>query len=293
MSRNGYSMIGIDLDGTLLSANGHVTPRTRAAIHSAVAAGMVVCFATGRSWRESRHILDESGHFADAVFVTGAIVADTRGGRTLRRRLMGAELAREVSAFFEKRRQTVLALQDSQPQDSQQPDVDYLVTEAAELNVATQLWVKMTRTGIRRHGGLAIAPAIGQPHVHENTVRISIVADAGDVDLCMTGLAEEFGPKVACHCLVVPSSGLRVLEVFEPAVNKWDGLMHVAAVNDITADRIIAVGDDVNDLPMIRQAGLGIAMANAPAEVRAQAKRVIGHNGEDGLAIFIEDLLAG
>ncbi|MGA2231749.1 MAG: HAD hydrolase family protein [Tepidisphaeraceae bacterium] len=288
MTRNGYAMIGIDLDGTLLSTNGRVTPRTRGAIHNAVAAGMVVCFATGRSWRESCLILDESGHFADAVFVTGAIVADTRGGRTLRRRLMGPELARQVSAFFEKRRQTVLALQDSP-----QPDVDYLVTEAAELNVATQLWIKMTRTGIRRHGGLALAPELGKPHTHENTVRISIVADAGDVDMCMTGLAEEFGPKVACHCLVVPSSGLRVLEVFEPAVNKWDGLMHVADANGITAERIIAVGDDVNDLPMIRNAGLGIAMANAPAEVRAAADRVIGPNGEDGLAVFLEELLAG
>ena len=85
--------------------------------------------------------------------------------------------------------------------------------------------------------------------------------------------------------------GVDVLEVFDPAVNKWQGLLHVATAHKIDPAEIIAIGDDVNDLPMIKNAGLGVAMGNARPEVRAAAKLVIGRNDEDGLAKFLEELV--
>jgi hydroxymethylpyrimidine pyrophosphatase-like HAD family hydrolase len=54
----------------------------------------------------------------------------------------------------------------------------------------------------------------------------------------------------------------------------------------------VAIGDDVNDLTMIASAGLGVAMGNARPEVAAVAKRVIGRNDQDGLAVFLEELVA-
>ena len=85
--------------------------------------------------------------------------------------------------------------------------------------------------------------------------------------------------------------GVDVLEVFDPAVNKWQGLLHVANAHGIDPADIIAIGDDVNDLPMIRNAGLGVAMGNARLEVQQAAMRVIGRNDEDGLARFLEELV--
>ena len=60
---------------------------------------------------------------------------------------------------------------------------------------------------------------------------------------------------------------------------------------DIRPEQIIAVGDDVNDVPMLRQAGLGVAMGNARPEALAVAERVIGSNRDDGLADFLEELI--
>ncbi len=51
-------MVAIDMDGTLLSPLGEVTPRTKEAIHKALAAGIMICFATGRNWTESQTVLD-------------------------------------------------------------------------------------------------------------------------------------------------------------------------------------------------------------------------------------------
>jgi hydroxymethylpyrimidine pyrophosphatase-like HAD family hydrolase len=55
---------------------------------------------------------------------------------------------------------------------------------------------------------------------------------------------------------------------------------------------IIAVGDDVNDLAMLKNAGLGVAMGNAKAEAIAVADRVINRNDADGLAEFLEELIS-
>jgi len=61
----------------------------------------------------------------------------------------------------------------------------------------------------------------------------------------------------------------QILEVFDPAVNKWEGILHVARHHGIDPKQIIAIGDDVNDLMMIRNAGLGVAMGNSHPQVLA------------------------
>jgi 5-amino-6-(5-phospho-D-ribitylamino)uracil phosphatase len=273
-------LIAIDIDGTLLCPRGTVTPRTRSAIHAAAQAGIHVCFATGRSWRESRHIVDQCGHFDLAVFATGAQIVDTRNGATLHRTMLGADLAREASQYFESRGQTVLAMQDPE-----QAGVDYLVTEATPLNESSRSWLKMTQMVVQRRGDLAT-------HSHEHTMRISIVAEAEDVGPLQAEFGRQFGSRAICQFLIVPSSRMRVLEVFATGVNKWTGVQHVAELHGVKPEQIVAVGDDTNDLSMIRGAAFGAVMANAPDYVRAEGRRVIGHNGEDGLAVFLEELVA-
>src|SRR6185369_4062672 len=78
----------------------------------------------------------------------------------------------------------------------------------------------------------------------------------------------------------------------DPSVNKWEGVLHVARHHDIDPSQIIAIGDDINDLHMIANAGLGVAMGNAKPEVQQVAKKVIGSNHEEGLAVFLEELVA-
>src|SRR5574337_1092694 len=53
----------------------------------------------------------------------------------------------------------------------------------------------------------------------------------------------------------------------------------------------VAIGDDVNDLPLLRSAGLGVAVANAKPDVLHAAQRVVACNNDSGVAELIEDLL--
>jgi Cof subfamily protein (haloacid dehalogenase superfamily) len=272
-------MIAIDLDGTLLSPRGHVTERTRAAVHLVLGKGILVCFATGRNWTESKLVLDAVGHYDTAVFVGGAMVVDTRRQVTLHRTLMQPALAAEVCGFFEKQGHAALALQDTD-----ETGLDYLISENFPLPLAVETWMRVAAKVTHRVPNLG-----GYPHDH--TVRVSVVAEPNETTRLVAQLVELFGSRIVHHSIALMSFGVNVLEVFDPAVNKWQGLLHVAAAHGIDPGDIIAIGDDVNDLPMIRNAGLGVAMGNAHPEVQAAARRVIGRNDEDGLARFLEELV--
>jgi hydroxymethylpyrimidine pyrophosphatase-like HAD family hydrolase len=276
-----YRMIAIDLDGTLLSPTGHVTPRAKQAVHKALAAGLLVCFATGRNWTESRTVLDAVAHFGTAVFVGGAMVVDTEKRLTLHRTMMGPALAAELCGYLEAEGHAAAALQDTGA-----AGVDYLVSAEAEPNDATRQWMGATAATVHR------VPRLGNdPSLHEHTLRVGICAGPAEVRRVRRGLEEKFGGRIVVHSLYVPAYDVEVLEIFDPAVNKWQGILHVARAHGIEPPEVIAIGDDVNDVAMLKHAGLGVAMGNARPEALAVADLVIGSNEEEGLARFLEELV--
>lgn len=278
MEEKPYKMIAIDLDGTLLSPDGSITPRVVKAIVLASLSGLRICFATGRNYTECRTILQTVNHYDKAVFVGGAVVMDTRQNLTVHKTLMGEQLAAEVAEYLESMGQVVLALQEFEA-----CEVDYLITDNSPLNEPTRLWLKMNRK-------IRMVPSVAG-HSHQHTMRLSICAHPTDISRVESQLRNRFGERILCHSLKVTAYDVEVLEVFDPAVNKWQGILKIAHEHGILPQQIVAVGDDVNDLPMIRNAGLGVAMGNARPEVRSAAKQVIGGNHEDGLAEFLEALV--
>ena len=274
-----YKLIAIDLDGTLLSPLGQVTPRTKAAVHRCLQHGLLICFATGRHWAESRAVLEAIEHYASAVFVGGAIVMDTEKRITLHRVAMDPDLARQLSATIEDEGHAVLAAQDHDP-----AGCDYVLTDSIEPTLETDRWLTQARAVVRR------VPRLGQ-FDHAHTIRVSFVAAADELARVETIIADRFAERVFYHRIRIPGTRLELLETFDPSVNKWEGILQVARRHEIRPEQIIAIGDDLNDLHMIREAGLGVAMGNARDEVKAIAHRVIGTNEDDGLAVFLEELL--
>jgi len=276
-----YKMIAIDLDGTLLSPEGKVTERTKDAIHKCLSAGMLVCFATGRNWTESRTVLETVAHHHHAVFAGGAMVIDTAQQVTLHRTGVDPALAREVCEVLEANGHAVLALQDTGAAGG----VDYLVSDEIDLNAETVHWMSATSAKVHHVARLS-------QYTHEHTIRLGMVSAAADVAKVHEQLVEKFGERIFCQRLYIPTAQVEVLEIFDPAVNKWEGILHVARRHEIEPEQIIAIGDDVNDLPMLTRAGLGVAMGNARDEIKSAAKKVIGHNRDEGLAAFLEELVA-
>ena len=275
-----YDLIALDLDGTVLGPDGKVSAATKRAVTRAIECGHRVAFATGRNYYESLPVIDEIGHYDAAVFVGGASVIDTTpggGGESLHRQTMEPALAVALCEAFER-----LGLPPIVLQDRSAVGVDFLYGPLA-MPESVAKWHAITSAAVRRVDDLSTAD-------HSHTMRVSTLGPPTLVDEAQAFLAAEFGERVFAYKTRLANFGVELLEALDPSVNKWAGIEHVAAKHGIPRERVVAVGDDMNDLHMIREAGLGVAMGNAREAIKEVADRVIGSHANDGLATFLDEL---
>ena len=112
---------------------------------------------------------------------------------------------------------------------------------------------------------------------------LGIMADEASLRALRPQIEQTLGPQARSHLLINKNYQGHLLEILHPAVSKWAALRQLAARAGIAPQDILAVGDDENDVEMIRHAGLGVAMGNASEAVQAAADYVTGSNAGDGL----------
>ncbi|MFM9059545.1 MAG: HAD family hydrolase [Planctomycetaceae bacterium] len=274
-----------DVDGTLTNSRHEVAPVTRAAIARVRAAGIRVMLATGRRYRDTLPIHERLG-IDDAPLVTasGALVKRPADHATLSRAafapgVLAGVLGRIVAAGHEP--------------------VVYTDSFAAGHDFHCRgLGAALPGSGglgeyldINRHladirPDLAEAPPDGAFAGFAMGPRDAMLALEAD-------LAAAFPAALSTHVIRSPRYRDWLCEIAPAGVTKWSGVAAVAGRWGIAAEEICAVGDDVNDLPMIRGAGLGVAMGNAAAEVRAAADVVVGTHDGTGIADVADLVLAG
>lgn len=281
-----YRLLGIDIDGTLLDGSSRLREAAVAAVERARRAGVLVVPCTGRAWRESRHVLEKLQGLSVGVFVGGAVVNRIDDGRSLDLAVIEPRVVRRVvNALFDLPEAVLLF------RDAHLAGHDYLVTGRGSLSPQTQWWFERTGASVRF-----------QDQVTEDdlrhTLRIGIVAEAQRVEQVAATLRTDlegsvFVQNFAAVQEATPGRSIHVLEVFAPEVDKWRGLSYVADRHGIEPAEIAVIGDEINDLAMVRGAGCGIAMGNAIDAVKAAADYVTASNDADGVAEAIDRLLSG
>jgi hydroxymethylpyrimidine pyrophosphatase-like HAD family hydrolase len=101
-----------------------------------------------------------------------------------------------------------------------------------------------------------------------------------------------FPTHLSVHTIRSPRYREWLCEIAPAGVTKWTGVTAMATAWGIGAQEICAVGDDVNDLPMVRAAGLGLAMGNGRPELQAVADQVVGLHDGSGMEDVAELVLA-
>jgi 5-amino-6-(5-phospho-D-ribitylamino)uracil phosphatase len=288
-----YDILALDLDGTLLTRDGRVSDANRAALHRARAEGLRIVVCTGRGWLECRHILAQIEQVDPVVVAGGSIVARAHDGMTLHRFSMHQSLVHRAVDALLAHQQPALLLKDSHA-----AGYDYLVVQGQQrraIDPVMDWWFQTMRVQAR------FLDDVRQDEHPEHTVRVGACARAGTLDELESDLRAALGDQALIHNFpaVVSAAHARegivmcILEVFDAAANKWEGVSHVAQQLGVAPQRIAAIGDQINDEAMIAQAGLGIAMGNATPHLRALAARTTHTNDEDGVAHAIDQMLTG
>lgn len=259
-------LIASDMDDTLLNKDCQISARNEAAIKKALAAGKIFLIATGRMYVSAQPYAERLGLDVPLVTYNGALVKGSLSGEIFYEHKMKLETANEVLAYCkEKGYYLQLYVGDS------------ILIDTA--NDCSRMYTKIS--GIPT---TAIGDAVY--HTEEAPYKILVMTGADEFMTVWQQFAEKFKGK-----LDVTSSKDNFLELMEPGINKWEAVKSVAASYGVQPEEIMCIGDSNNDIKMIANAGIGVAVANAKDSVKDKAKIVTASNDNDGVAMVIESIL--
>ena len=280
MTESFWRIVACDLDGTLIGWNHKINERDLDALRQARRAGIHVAICTGRNSLECAGVIAALEAEGLGVFVNGAMVCAMADGRAVRSVCIDDQLVEEAVDFFGRRGHAVLVLAD----DRQSRLPVYCLTTHGPAHPGTTDWLAVNRVKAQE---VAEVPAGFRGRV----VRVGVVMDVAGAAELERELVRDFGSRANTHSIYSPHYDCQVIEVFHKTVNKWTGLEHLAEALGTGSERIIAIGDDINDLAMLRGATLSFAMGDAAPAICRAAKRMTGRQTDCGVAQVIEALL--
>lgn len=263
MQGSAIRLIATDVDGTLLNSRGVIPERNLEAIHAAQRQGITVAICSGRFPENVYVLMQDYGVRCPIIGTNGAKIID-ENLRVLSESYMQAEAAAQT--------------------------VETLVSLGAHFFMFCGRAICTSHTGVPHHSELSYGDrirALGLAYYHGP-------ADARR--LAMQGAVQKFFVRdtvsletVQQHLAPIPGidltqSGANNVEVMPAGVDKGKGLEALARALGVPLSQTMALGDEKNDLPMLRAAGYGVAMANGSPEARAAARFVTASNDECGFA---------
>ncbi len=263
-------LIAMDLDGTLNNDAKQITEKTKRALMQAQKKGIRLALASARpspglfKERDILHLQDYGGIL---MSYNGGRIVDAASGKVLFETAMDILQTKQVLRFLKQLPVTPI-LDDGARfyvTDSNGYKVDYeCKNNAMECTVVGDL-----------EQFLSFAP-----------VKILMSVQPEQLAAVQREIAA-FLPDT----LTVVQTAPFYLEVIPKTINKGQGIRDICSVLGIKTENVIAFGDAANDIPMLRTAGVGVAMGNAAEEVKAAADLVTLSNNDNGIAAALEKLL--
>lgn len=264
-------LIASDLDGTLLGADSAVSPRTRAALDVARAAGIHVVPVTARQPIGIRAIADGAGFTEWALCGNGAFAIHLTTGELLFQREVPVDVQRTLAAALAPRIPGLLYASVRDAGESFVPQFGYAALAATSDHKRDPA----SMVEVSQQDVLA-APSLKLVVRHPTLAPTATLAVINELGL--TGFE-------------ATTSGAPFVEVMAAGVTKAWGLEQLCTHLGITSDEVLAFGDAPNDVEMLQWAGRGVAMGNADAVVRDAADEIAPTHTEDGVAQVIERML--
>lgn len=259
-------LVATDLDGTLLTADGHVSQRTRSALARLDARGIALALVSGRPPRFVRRLAQELGIGCYAICCNGALVYDRTHHEALHHHTLPSDVAQQLVNDLQR----------------ELPEAGFAV-ERGELFGWDATYAAIDSRYVDADGLLAEAAALCCEPVTKLIVRHPRLEPEDLLPLVRA---------VVGAAALVTHSGAAFVEISAQGVEKSLGLAALCDHIGVRAGGVLAFGDMPNDLPLLRWAGWGVAVANAHPDVLQAADEVTRSNQEDGVALVLERLLA-
>ncbi len=297
-------LIAIDLDGTLLDPSGHISPRNRAALHLAEASGAEIVISTGRRHSFAMQVLrDLQINPQSALVSSNGTVIRTIHSELIHRTHMPLSTANWLCTTLEDYRSTLVLTFDLTGPDGDDSRGALVVERLDDLHSSIERWMRANERYIVQVDYLPDALQPGR----EPPIQIML---CGPIDRMaqveallsrhplVTPVGDTPSPdaEVALHRTTYPETDLTLIDILPAGCSKASALQYLAHLRGVSIQEILAIGDNWNDITMLRLAGSSALMSNAPDDLKrlalASGWTIAPSNSEDGVAIAIESALA-
>ena len=268
----GIKLIAIDVDNTLLNSKHKLTPKTKATLKAAIQRGVKVVIASGRPLAGTQWLYQKIGIGRQpdqyAINFNGGLISTTQGKILAQNALSGLEAQR----FYQ------LAL---------------------KLGVKLQL---EAISGLYTPFKTPSKDMVDNARVLHMPLKYIDIKTLGEDDrigkLTLVGKKEKMAyayrhlPEKILQNYSIGSSSPIFLEFSHQGISKGFALRQLAGKLAFSLKKTMAIGDENNDLSMIKVAGVGVAMGNGISEIKRQADFVTRDNDSDGVAVAIEKYIS-
>jgi Cof subfamily protein (haloacid dehalogenase superfamily) len=260
-------LIAIDLDGTLLNSEHQVSERTEKALKAAIAKGVHIILATGKTFQSGAHIVKKLGVNSPSIFMQGTVSYNADG--TVRHQItLDSKVARQVITFAEDRGY-MMAIYSGQ-----------------------RILVRSLSKRIEELTTLYHEPmpeAVGSLQNMLDTVPVNklLAVKPGDGRAIMA-LRWQFKMQIDGGARLLNAGIPDMLEILPNGASKGAALKTLIKDLGVPSAAVMAIGDAENDIEMIELAGIGVAVGNAGQAVKDAADVVVASNDKDGVAEAVE-----
>lgn len=263
--------VAIDVDGTLLDSNSVLSERNREAIKSCIGCGVPVIIATSRSARSTRHILGtELWDTCSLVLLNGSVASGNPPLTGSYREILPDEIARGIiGCALEFEPETKISVEVDGFKFGVNWEVDY--------SILRQMGTPTPDMVLSIEESLELNPS-----------KIAL----GGIGNRMLDLAEQLKNLYKDSISIVHSSyGAQMLMITTMQATKPNAIKKLLESVDSSLENVVAIGDDVPDIKMLRECGISVAMANAIPEVKEVCAYSTASNDDDGVAIVLEKII--
>ncbi len=269
-------LLALDIDGTLLTPRGVLTPRNLAAINEARQRGIMVMLVTGRRFGSAYQLLQDLGLDLPLISHNGALTKDTTTLETIDLHPLEVETAHDVIVNAREFGADMICCCD-QPNGLGQ----IVIEGISQANKSLQRYLEKYRDSLVEVDDLI-------EFVDQPPIQIMFSGRCAQMDQFAELLRDSLGEQIRIFKTRYSSVDLTILDALSNNASKGDSLAKVSLQFGIAREEVMAIGDNHNDLTMLSYAGLGVVMANAEEELKQLGFATTASNEEDGVAEAIE-----
>ena len=262
-------LISVDMDGTFLDPQGGITKKNLNAVKEAQAAGIIFSVATGRFYENAALVMKDNGLDCPLIAVNGGKITASPFGEVIAEHKMTKESAMEAFRILEEQQAEYYVFANGQVASRGLEDRHHAQIEFGDERMLQEADTRFL------YGADACLDLIDKGIYKFYVHAYRDIEKLGQI---------RFALEQGVNLSTLTHSGIYNIEIMPKGVDKGSGIAELAEYLGIGLDAVMAIGDQDNDLPMIRRAGWGVAMGNATDEVKQDARFVTLSNKEDGVS---------